>query len=273
MSAGIHDRGPFGAQGRDPASGSPRRRWPAVARWRWRWPLLAAALGACVAAAALLAEHGRPDSMLAHDALPFYGSGDLRPRWSTIAGWHRVERVALRDQRGDPVDERLLDRGATVVSFFFGGCATLCPVSTDLLRRTRATLAASGPANAPQFVSITVTPLNDDPASLRACAERFGLGEGWTLLTGEPDQVIRLARRAFFTDIEMPTFGAEPPHVDRAFLVDGSRRIRGIYDATSTNEMTRLSADLARLRAESGRPGAALGDGAIVAETPSAQRM
>ena len=71
----------------------------------------------------------------------------------------------------------------------------------------------------------------------------------------------------------MPTFGAEPPHVDRAFLVDGSRRIRGIYDATSTNEMTRLGADLARLRAESGRLGAALGDGATVAETSSAQRM
>jgi protein SCO1 len=271
MNAGIHDREPFDAQAGDKASSPPCRRRPAL--WRWRWPLLATALCACVAAAVLLAEHGRPDSVLAHDTLPFYGSGDLRPRWSTIAAWHRVERFALRDQRGDPVDERLLDRGPTVVSFFFGGCATVCPVSTDLLRRTRATLAAGGRENMPQFVSITVTPLSDDPPRLRAYAQRFGLGDGWTLLTGDPEQVSGLARRGFFSDIESPVFGAEPPHVDRAFLVDASRRIRGIYDATSTNEMTRLTADLARLRSAPASSGAARGAGAAVAGGPGVQRM
>ncbi len=212
--------------------------------------VIAAASGG--AAASLLAEHGRIESVLAHETLPFYGSADLLPRWDPISSWHRVERFALQDQRGQTVDEQLLDRGPTVVSFFFAGCATVCPISTDLLRRTRTALAERGRdrERGLAFVSITVAPLSDGPASLREFAKRFGLGDDWTLITGEPQQVARLARRAFFVDIETPGVGAEPPHIDRAFLVDGSRRIRGIYDATSTNEMQRLSADLDRLRAE-----------------------
>ncbi len=202
------------------------------------------------AAASLLADHGRLESVLAHETLPYYGSADLLPRWDLISSWHRVERFALQDQRGQTVDERLLDRGPTVVSFFFAGCATVCPISTDLLRRTRAALVERGREQSPAFVSITVAPLSDGPASLREFSKRFALGDGWTLITGDPKRVARLARRAFFVDIEAPGIGAEPPHIDRAFLVDGSRRIRGIYDATSTNEMQRLGADLDRLRAE-----------------------
>jgi protein SCO1 len=223
-----------------------------VKRWRrLAWLALAAiaAVGAA-GAASLLAEHGHLESVLAHETLPFYGSADLLPRWDFIASMHRVERFALQDQRGQAIDERLLDRGPTVVSFFFAGCATVCPVSTDLLRRTRTTLAERGREQAPAFVSITVAPLSDGPASLREFSKRFALGDDWTLMTGEPKRVARLAQRAFFIDIEAPGIGAEPPHIDRAFLVDGSRRIRGIYDATSTNEMQRLGADLDRLRAE-----------------------
>ena len=221
-------------------------------RWRrlvWLWAAALAVAGGG-AAASLLAEHGRIESVLAHETLPFYGTADMRPRWDPISSWRRVERFALQDQRGEAIDERLLDRGPTVVSFFFAGCATVCPVSTDLLRRTRATWAERGRGQAPAFVSVTVAPLSDGPASLREFAKRFGLGDDWTLITGEPKRVASFARRAFFIDIEAPGIGAEPPHVDRAFLVDASRRIRGIYDATSTNDMQRLSADLDRLRAE-----------------------
>ena len=219
--------------------------------WRLAWLSLAViAVAGGGATVSLLAEHGRIESVLAHETLPFYGSADLLPRWDPISSWHRVERFALQDQRGHAIDERLLDRGPTVVSFFFAGCATVCPVSTDLLRRTRTTLAKRGRAQTPAFVSITVAPLSDSPASVREFSNRFALGDDWTLVTGEPRQVARLARRAFFVNIEAPGIGAEPPHIDRAFLVDSSRRIRGIYDATSTNEMQRLSVDLDRLRAE-----------------------
>lgn len=221
---------------------------------RWRRLAWLAVAGIAVAgggaAVSLLAEHGRLESVLAHETLPFYGNADLMPRWDSISSWHRVERFALQDQHGRAVNERHLDRGPTVVSFFFAGCATVCPVSTDLLRRTRATLAERGREPLPAFVSITVAPLSDGAASLREFSKRFALGDDWTLITGEPKQVARLARRAFFVDIETPGVGVEPPHTDRAFLVDGSRRIRGIYDATSTNEMQRLGADLDRLRAE-----------------------
>src|SRR5262245_57457716 len=43
-----------------------------------------------------------------------------------------------------------------------------------------------------RYVAITFDPTRDDPAALRAYAERFALGDRWRFLTGPADEVARV---------------------------------------------------------------------------------
>jgi protein SCO1/2 len=187
-----------------------------------------------------------PGSALAHDTLPFYASADLRPRWDRVSSVLRVDGFEFTDQRKTAVDDGLLDKGPTVVNLFFAGCVSVCPVSMDLLR----TLQASFGSQAPQFVSLTVSPLTDDVRALADYAGKFGLPKDWKLLTGEPKRVEAWARRSLYSDITKIGPDGLPPHTERAFLIDRGHRIRGIYDAGSPHEMVRLRNDIAMLRQE-----------------------
>lgn len=183
------------------------------------------------------------ENALSEDGLPFYTDADLLPRWKR-AGTRRIGRFSLRNQFGQRIDEGLLERGATVLSFFFTGCATQCPVALELLDLARQDMGRE----APSFLSISVTPRLDDERALRVFAERARLPSTWQLATGDAEQVYRLARRELLTDIESPGADNLPPHTERALLIDAERRIRGIYNATLATELQRLKADVRRLR-------------------------
>lgn len=213
-----------------------------------RLALVASGLSLGIAACVLWTGWQRHDSVLAHDTLPFYPASDLRPRWDLVSSALRVGRFRLSDQRARPVDQRLLDHGPTVVNLFFAGCVTVCPVSMDLLRLLHDRL---GP-EAPQFVSITVSPLTDDATALSAYARQFGLPHDWLLLTGAPDAVTAWARHSLYSDITQLGPDGLPPHTERAFLIDRHHRIRGIYDARSPHEVMRLRGDIGALRQEEG---------------------
>lgn len=204
------------------------------------------ALTAGFSALSLWGDWHRPDSILAHDTLPFYVSADLRPRWDRVSSVLRVDGFEFTNHRRASVDSRLLDNGPTVVNLFFAGCVSVCPVSMDLLR----TLQASFGGQAPQFVSLTVSPLADDVQALADYAGKFGLPQDWILLTGEPRHVEAWARHSLYSDITKPGADGLPPHTERAFLIDRRHRIRGIYDARSPHEMVRLRNDILQLQQE-----------------------
>jgi protein SCO1/2 len=205
-----------------------------------------AAMTAGVCALSLWADWHRPDSILAHDTLPFYASADLRPRWDRVSSVLRVNAFEFTDRYEALVDERLLDDGPAVINLFFAGCVSVCPVSMDLLRTLRASLGAQ----APRFVSLTVSPLTDDARALADYASKFGLPKEWMLLTGHPQAVEAWARHSLYSDITKLGPDGLPPHTERAFLIDRRHRIRGIYDARSPHEMVRLRHDIGRLAQE-----------------------
>lgn len=185
------------------------------------------------------------ENALMYDTLPFYVKADLMPRWRGADKRH-IEDMALTDQNGKPFDETVFRKGPTVVNFFYGGCTTVCPVSMELLSLTRKDLGDE----APNFLSISVTPLQDNPAALRAYAKKIGLPDQWHLATGVPKQVYAMAREQLLTDIETPGPDGQPPHTERAMLIDDAGRIRGIYDANQAVDLMRMRYDLRNLRAK-----------------------
>ena len=106
--------------------------------------------------------------------------------------------VPLLDQDGRRVrlQQGLIDGRTVVINFMFTGCQTVCPPQTALLREARRRLMERGSAHDLLVLSLTVDPLADGPAQLRAFGQRYqlpvGLANGWVLLTGSPLDVARL---------------------------------------------------------------------------------
>ena len=77
----------------------------------------------------------------------------------------------------------------------------------------------------------------------------------WHFLTGDKDTIYRLSRDGF--KLATDEGGAAGPiHSTRMVLVDRSGTIRGYYDATDADAVTRLLADTSHLQREQPAPAA-----------------
>ena len=74
----------------------------------------------------------------------------------------------------------------------------------------------------------------------------------WKLLTGDRDEIYRLARRGFFAgdSTGLTSTSDEFLHTENVILTDGKRRIRGVYNGTLRVEMERIFQDIQILRKE-----------------------
>ena len=80
-----------------------------------------------------------------------------------------------------------------VVAMFFANCAYACPLLVYQMKQIEAALPESVRTNV-GFVLVSFDPERDTPAALRDYRASHGLGAGrWTLLRGEPDEVLDLA--------------------------------------------------------------------------------
>ena len=108
-----------------------------------------------------------------------------------------------------------------------------------------------------ELVSFTVDPQHDTPTVLRSYAERLNATPSrWKFLTGDKDTIYRLARDGF----KLATLaGGEvgPVHSTRVVLVDRKGVIRGYYDATEADAVTKLLADTHHLLQEQPAPAGA----------------
>ena len=98
-----------------------------------------------------------------------------------------------------------------------------------------------------KLVSFSVDPQHDTPAVLREYAAKLDAQPGrWHFLTGDKNTIYRLSRDGF--KLATAEGGAEGPiHSTRLVLVDRSGMIRGYYDATDADAVTRLLADTSHL--------------------------
>ena len=88
-------------------------------------------------------------------------------------------------------DDILRDR-KVVINFTYTVCSNICtPVTQNILGAQRLLKHLAKEIN---FYSISLTPLEDDPASLRAYMKMNNIDEGWTFLTGNPENIEKVRR-------------------------------------------------------------------------------
>ncbi|MGX4641887.1 SCO family protein [Massilia sp. SYSU DXS3249] len=115
----------------------------------------------------------------------------------------RLPNVALETHEGRPVrfyDDLVRDR-LVVVNMMYANCTNLCPTNTANLLRVQETLREHVGRDVFMY-SLTLQPAIDKPADLRRYMDRYGVGEGWTFLTGEPAHVELLRRRLGFYNFD-----------------------------------------------------------------------
>ena len=97
----------------------------------------------------------------------------------------RLPNLPLIDQHGRTVyfyDDVMKGRQVLLGSMYTG-CTNICTPATQNLIAARKLLGAQGLQL--QFVSMTLTPLNDPPEALQAYIKQHGIDTPWTFLTGK----------------------------------------------------------------------------------------
>jgi protein SCO1/2 len=145
-----------------------------------------------------------------------------------------IPAFSLIDQAGESFGSADLDGRVYVANFFFTSCPSICPPLMHALSTLQDRYRDEG-IDEIRLVSISVDPETDTPDRLAEYAGRFRVDpERWSLLTGETDEIRRIAVDGFKTalgdriDVEGGFF--DIAHSGKLVLVDGRGRIRGYYD-------------------------------------------
>jgi len=116
---------------------------------------------------------------------------------SAQSRWHEqyFPNVALTTQNGDRVHFYDLIKGRTVaIELIYTNCQFACPLETARLAQVQK-LLGNRMGKDIFFYSISIDPVRDTPAVMKAFAEKFQAGPGWTFLTGEPEDIELLSRK------------------------------------------------------------------------------
>ena len=184
-------------------------------------------------------------------------SGFLRPIARAAAAaraptfYEHLGDLHLLDQDGRMFEPATLAGRIVLLNFVFTGCAASCPTQTRELAALQHDLPASL-RHEVRFVSISVDPLGDTPALLRAYGHSAGADfSSWTFATGRPQDIERLsARLGLFSGGATP---ARPEdHTTSLWLIDGHGRRMQRYAGGDIARLADEFAQLRRLEAGSG---------------------
>ena len=189
--------------------------------------------------------------------LPYYEDRDFTPHWfhapaKVPADFHTIPPFSLTDQQGRTVTEADLDGHLTVANFFFTACPGICPMTTANMKRVQDAFADDDDV---LLVSHSITPDADSVAALQAFAAQTGvLADRWRLVTGTREAIYALGKDAYFADDDLGETVAAPDaaftHTESFYLLDGERRIRGIYNGMNSAAVTQLIEDIQTLQRE-----------------------
>jgi cytochrome oxidase Cu insertion factor (SCO1/SenC/PrrC family) len=107
----------------------------------------------------------------------------------------RIPETSVLDQDGRRLDfYQDLVKGKTVaINFIFTTCTTVCPPMTATFRRVQQMLGERAGREV-SLISVSVDPTTDTPERLKAFAEKFKAGPGWTFVTGGKPEISALLR-------------------------------------------------------------------------------
>jgi protein SCO1 len=175
--------------------------------------------------------------------------GALRQR--PISSYGTVPSFQFINQNGQAFGLAQLACKVWIADFIYTTCPGPCPMISSRMSELQKPLEKTDV----HLVSFSVDPEKDTPEVLRSYAERLQAESGrWDFLTGPKSAIYRLSHDGFKLAI---SDGSDqqgvPVHSTRVVLVDRHGQIRGYYDATEPDAVTKLLADTNHLLREQPR--------------------
>jgi protein SCO1/2 len=163
--------------------------------------------------------------------------------------YHKIADFSLINQNGKTINQNDYKDKIYVADFFFTTCLTICPIMTDHMAQIQNALANDKDV---LLLSHSVTPEIDSVAQLKKYALEKGVNDAkWNLVTGDKKQIYELARKSY---LAVKDFGDGGPfdmiHTENFMLIDKKRQIRGFYDGTNPEDISRLLDDIEILKQE-----------------------
>jgi protein SCO1/2 len=136
-----------------------------------------------------------------------------------------------------------------VADFFFTSCPDVCPI----IQRNMLKVYQKYKNNRQvKLVSYTIDAAHDRPSKLKQYATKLGVdGTQWEFLWGSKQSVFSLAKNDYQVSVDDDTKGPGGfAHEGFLVLVDKDKRMRGVYDGTSNEQVAKLMKDMDTLLLE-----------------------
>ena len=180
--------------------------------------------------------------------LPIYNPVDFKPKLvdksiRNISKNHTVSDFNLINQNGINITSKNYENKIYVVDFFFTSCPSICPIMTNNMLKIQDEFIKN---NEIMLLSMSVTPEIDNIEVLKNYAIEKGVNDSkWNITTGPKNHIYELARKSYFAVVEQGDGGLQDfIHTPNFILIDKKKQIRGIYDGTVDNEISRLIKDI-----------------------------
>lgn len=190
-----------------------------------------------------------------NDILPVINPADIKSKdfisdsLAQIKIGHTIRDFTLINQNGDTVTQKIFKNKIYVANFFFATCTGICPNMNGGLKTVYDKYRGDKDIG---FISHSSLPSEDTVPVLKAYAQRFGAQlPQWQFVTGNKKEIYDLARN-FYLMAETKNEGLEFDFIHSRYLalIDTHKRIRGYYDGTSTEDISRLIDDILLLKKE-----------------------
>ena len=169
-------------------------------------------------------------------------------RQRTVSSYGTVPAFELVNQSGQPFGSAQLAGKIWIADFIYTTCPGPCPMISSRMSELQKPLEKSDV----HLVSFSVDPEKDTPQVLRGYAEKLQADPArWDFLTGPKSAIYKLSHDGFKLAVSDGS-GEQgiPVHSTRMVLVDRHGDIRGYYDATEADAITKLVADTSHLLRE-----------------------
>ena len=169
-------------------------------------------------------------------------------RQRTVSSYGTVPAFQLTNQNGQPFGSVQLAGKIWIADFVYTTCPGPCPMISGRMSELQKPLEKSDV----HLVSFSVDPEKDTPAVLRDYAGKLQAESGrWDFLTGPKSAIYKLSHDGFKLAVsDRSDEQGLPVHSTRMILVDRHGQIRGYYDATEPEAITKLLADTNHLLRE-----------------------
>jgi protein SCO1/2 len=169
-------------------------------------------------------------------------------RQRTVSSYGTVPSFQLVNQNAQPFGSAQLAGKIWIADFIYTTCPGPCPMISSRMSELQKPLEKTDM----RLVSFSVDPEKDTPQVLRGYAEKLQADPArWDFLTGPKSAIYKLSHDGFKLAV---SDGSDeqgiPVHSTRMVLVDRYGQIRGYYDATEADAVTKLMADTSHLLRE-----------------------